>query len=150
MEEPQEIEFPELPKKGWIKVNPNRLLNALENTFEWREPYRIKLENKKIIIRNKDKTEEISYYGEEVEPKEFLLSPEFIGYLAPLKKFSIVELNFAEDFVFLRYQKLQAVFKKAYYLSGGASPRGVRAYLLPGTTPGGGTSFNQEEGNLSA
>ncbi|GEM_PF-3182136 len=122
LENPEKVDFPELPKEGWIKVNPKLLCKALEDTHEWFKPYKLHLGKGRIKIKNdnngnKLKTIEIPYYGK-TKIEEINLTTDFLSYLKPFKISPMVEINFAEKYVFLRYHKLEAVFKKAYPMEG--------------------------------
>jgi len=115
LEEPKKVDFPELPTEGWISVNPKLLFDALNETYTWGGPYKVCLENGLIKIETERygerRTAKVPYYGK-AEAKGFLLKTDFLTYLGPFKKLPMVELNFGEEFVFLRYQKLEAVFRK--------------------------------------
>jgi len=117
LEKPEKIEFPEFPKEEWISVNPKLLHDALNETYTWGEHYKVILKNGKLLIETERYGEllkaEVPYYGK-VEAKEFLLRTDFLSYFGAFKKLPAVELNFGEEFVFLRYQKLEAVFRGMY------------------------------------
>jgi len=112
LEKFEKIEFPQLPEKGWVRINPVTLRKALSEIFQYHSDYKASLENGVLQIETRSYgetlTATVKYYGQ-AEVKELTLPPFFGSYLQPFENFPLIEVNFGKEYIFLRHQKLEAV-----------------------------------------
>jgi len=98
------IKFPEEPTQGWFKVNPSLLLEALNSVY-FPENGTLKVEKNTLIFEFEETKRTIPIYGNANFPP-IMVRTGLISALEKFKNFSLIEIAFYNNYLFLKNRKL--------------------------------------------